>query len=176
MGKRELVILGTMHHMFPKNKEEFKSILEKINPDQILIEIDKKDIGSKNLQTYPKEMLFAYKWALKNKKQVDFFDIDLNLWKKGVSQKDENKIQKEWFKKYGRKDWKFFNKSTERTRKKIWTIDVLLDKKKMNVRQKIMLKNIKKMSLKQGKILILTGAYHLDFFRKNLKNINFWIK
>jgi hypothetical protein len=174
--KRKFILIGTMHHMFPEHKEEFKSILEEINPDQILVEIDKKDLDSKNLKTYPKEMLFAYKWALKNKKQVDFFDVDLSLWKNGVSQKDENKIQKEWFKEYGSRDWKFFNRSTKGNREKIWTIDVLLDKKKMNLRQKIMLKNIKKMSAKQGKILILTGAYHLDFFRKNLNDVKLWIK
>jgi hypothetical protein len=176
MKKRELILIGTMHNMFPKCKKEFGDLLVKINPDQILVEIDEKDINSKKYKDYPKEMLFAYRWALKNKKKVNFFDIDLDLWKKDISQKDENKIQKEWFKKYGKKDWKFFNKSTEKVREKYWTIDVLLDKKKMNFRQNRMLKNIKKMSARRGRILILTGAYHLDFFKNKLKDAILWIK
>ena len=36
-----------------------------------------------------------------------------------------------------------------------------------------MLDNIKKLAIKEGKILIVTGAYHLDFFEQSLKEATF---
>jgi len=173
MVQRKIKVIGTMHHMLPKYREELEILLEKINPDQLLVEIDKKDLDSKLIETYPKEMIFAYRWAIKNKKQIGFFDVDMDLWKEGVTQKDEDKIEKEWFKKYGKKDWKFFNQSFKEKREIIWTIDSLIDQNKMRIRQEKMLKNINEFLIENGKILILTGAYHLDFFRKNLEKAKF---
>lgn len=170
---KEVVIIGTMHNMFPEYKNEFRLILEKVNPDQIIVEIDEKDLDTKEIETYPKEMVFAYRWDIKNKKQVGAFDVDVDLWKTGVTQEEEDRIEKNWFVKYGKYDWKFFNKDTSKNRLEVWTIDKIIDQKKMGIRQQIMIKNIKKMSIEEGKILIITGAYHLDFFAKYLKDAIF---
>jgi hypothetical protein len=171
--KRKIIVIGTMHNMFPKAKGELDRILEKINPDQVFVEIDSKDLNSKALNSYPKEMIFAYKWALKNKKVIGAFDIDMELNKKESTQEKENKIEKDWMNKYAKKDWRYFNKDTSKIRESIWTIEKILDKKKILTRQKIMLKNIKNLALKEGTILVLTGAFHLDFFSKNLKGAIF---
>ncbi|MCK5449910.1 hypothetical protein KAI32_03520 [Candidatus Pacearchaeota archaeon] len=170
---KKIIVIGTMHNIFPKHKDELKSIIEEIDPDQVLVEIEKKDLNSDEIKSYPKEIVFAYNWAIKNKKKVDAFDVDMNLWKKGVTQKDEDRIEKEWFQKYGKHNWKFFNKKTSENRLTIWTIDEIIDQNKMGVRQKNMLENIKRISIKEGKVLILTGAYHLDFFAKHLKQATF---
>ncbi|MEK6842233.1 MAG: hypothetical protein AABX84_00295, partial [Nanoarchaeota archaeon] len=63
---RKIYIIGTIHGMTPNN--ELKSILKKINPNQILVEITEKYLKNKKFKNYPKEMVYAYSWGIKNKK------------------------------------------------------------------------------------------------------------
>jgi len=82
-------------------------------------------------------------------------------------------LKKSGFENMGKHDWKFFNKETYKDRLKVWTIDAIIDKDKMNIRQRKMIENIREMSIKDGRILILTGAYHLDFFAEHFKEAVF---
>ena len=67
---RKIIIIGTIHNMLPKHKKEIESILNKINPDQVLVEIDREiNLKSSQIKKYPKEMIFAYNWAIKNNKK-----------------------------------------------------------------------------------------------------------
>ncbi len=172
---KKIYVIGTVHNMLPKHKNELQSILKKINPDQILVEIDREiNINSNQIKKFPKEMIFAYKWGVKNKKQVDFFDTNKygDQLKKSVTKKGLKQAGKDISSIFKRYDWKELNK---------WKYDNLdsnilkkfVDFKKLNARRKFMLNIIRKIALKEGKILILTGAGHLDFFEKHLKKVIF---
>jgi len=176
---RKTFIIGVIHNFVPK--KDLTELLEKYNPDQIMVEVTASDLKNKNFKNYGKEFKDAYKWCKKNKRKVTGFDY----WKKGWPQsedmskseeKEYKKIEKilvKIFKKYG---WKKFNK-----KKYEKLLDKYVDKAKESVpyikeiyeilpiRQKKMLLNVKKRALKKGTILILTGVGHLDFFQKHLK-------
>ena len=49
---RKIIIIGTLHvGLTPDN--ELKEVLEEYNPDQILVEIDEKDLGKKKFLQSP---------------------------------------------------------------------------------------------------------------------------
>ena len=67
--------------------------------------------------------------------------------------------------------WKDMNKA--KFLKKLDVEDGLTDKIKFKKRQFEMLKNIKNNLSSQGKIVILTGCGHLQFFEENIKEAEF---
>lgn len=167
---RKFYLVGTVHNMFPKHKKEFAQILKRINPDQILVEIDKKDLKSSKIKKYPKEMVYAYKWAIKRKKKTDGFDYDINIIIS--NKKDLIKAEKKEKKLIDRVGWKELNK-----KKYSSVIDnivnKIINKRKALNRRKLMLKNIKNRAIDNGKILILTGTGHLSFFERHIKGAIF---
>ena len=167
-------VIGTVHNMIPKYKEELKSIFENINPDQMLVEIVQKDLFGNNFKKYPKEMVYAYRWGIKNKKIVNGFDVPITIIKKGISKKRLKELEKEAFRILSRHNWKEWNKTKYDKNKEFDKLmKRVLDFKKHRIRQNKMLTNIQKMMIKDGKILILTGAAHLRFFKRNLKKAIF---
>ncbi len=171
---KKVFVIGTVHSMMPKYKKELASILEEITPDQILVEIVDKDLKNKNTKKYPEEMVFAYKWGIKHKKRVDGFDAPISMIKKSVPKKRLKEMDKEVFKIIDRHNWKEWNKKKYDKDKEFEKfMDEVLDKDKHKLRQRKMLDKIRKMMIKEGKILILTGSYHLRFVEKNLKGAVF---
>lgn len=167
---KKVYIIGTVHNMFPKHKRELTSILKRINPDQVLVEIDKKDLKSSKIKKYPKEMIYAYKWAIKRKKKADGFDYDINIIisNKKVLIEIEKKITM-LIDKIG---WKSLNKKKySLTIEKI--VNNMLNKRKALNRRRLMLKNIKSREISNGKVLILTGVGHLSFFERHIKGAIF---
>jgi pheromone shutdown protein TraB len=161
--------------MFPKHKNEFRRIIEKINPNQILVEIDREiNLKSSQIKKYPKEMIFSYNWAVKNNKQVDVFDTNrYKQIKKTATKKDLDEATKIFLKMFKNYDWKQMNQrlpSIEEYRK---IERKVLNLREVNARRKVMLSNIRRLSIKKGSILIVTGASHLDFFEKNIKGAIF---
>ncbi len=154
--------------------KEMESIIRKTNPDQILVEIARKDLKSKRIRKYPKEMQFAYKWAKAHKKKSGGFDFDIDITKKNLSKAQQKIIVGKMFKLAKNIDWKDFNKRKYKYQKEQdMLLDNIIDHKKHKLRQRKMLSNIRKMMIKNGTILILTGASHLNFFEKHLKNAEF---
>lgn len=174
---RKLIVIGTVHNMLPKHKNELQSILKKINSDQILVEIDREiNLHSNQIKKFPKEMIFAYKWGIKNNKQVDVFDTNKygNQIKKSVTKKELKRAEKDFLTIFKRYDWKMMNHPNPKDEEKYKKIESqFIDYKRLKARRKVMLSNIRKLALKEGKILILTGAGHLDFFEKHLKKAIF---
>ncbi len=174
VSMREIYIIGTVHNMLPKYKEELKSVMKGILPDQVLVEIVKEDLKKQKLRKYPKEMVYAYRWAIKNKKKVDAFDAPIEIVKKSVIKKELKEAEKKLFKIINKYDWKELNKPKYDTDKEFGEIfHKLIDKKKDRLRQKKMFGNINKIMKKDGTILILTGVAHLSFFERNLKGAIF---
>ena len=170
---RKIYIIGTVHNIIPKYQEELKSVLENINPNQILVEIVQKDLEKRNFKKYPKEMVYAYRWGIRNKKKVNGFDGPINIVK-SIIKKNLKEIEKQVFKIINKHNWKDWNKSKYDKDTEISKVmNKIIDQHKHKLRQKRMLNNILKMMVKDGKILILTGSYHLRFFEKNLKEAIF---
>ena len=172
---RNIYVIGTVHNMLPKHKEELNSILEDINPDQILIEILKKDLKSRKIRKYPKEMVYAYRWGIRHKKKVNGFDSPIEIEKKSVTKRELKEFDRIMLKIIGKYNWKKLNKPKyDKIGDK--AINQVIDRKKLGLRQKQMLENIRKMMAKDGIILILTGAYHLRFFEKKIRGAVFTLR
>ena len=176
---RKTFVIGVIHNFVPK--KDLIELLEKYNPDQVMVEITASDLKKKKFKNYGKEFKDAYEWCKKKKVKIDGFDY----WQKGWLQledmpesekKEYKKIEKLLVKIFKRYGWKKFNKKKY---KKL--LDKYIDKAKKSIsyikeiyetlpiRQKKMLANVKKRVLKKGTILILTGVGHLGFFEKHLK-------
>lgn len=168
----KVIIIGTLHAGSTPNKE-LKKVLERYKPDKILVEIAQIDIKNKKIKTYPTEMQFTYNWAKKVKIKVNGFDSKINVFAKGKTEKDNQKAIREQEKILRKFTWKDMNK--EKNLKLIDTPSAvaLVDKKKAKKRETEMLNNIKKEILPEGKTVIVTGAGHLSFFEKRIKNAIF---
>lgn len=169
---KKIVIIGTVHGDFTP-EDELKEVLEEYNPDQLFVEIAAEDIKDGKLAHYPSEMLFAYEWARKNKVRVDGFDSKINGPEEGREKEGEQKLIEEQRKLLNKFSWKEMNKP-ENLRKFYDSFPKnLVDPKKEEKREFEMLKNIRNHMIKNGRVLIITGCAHLDFFEKNFENAEF---
>src|SRR3990167_10061942 len=153
----KITIIGTLHKGLTSNKE-LRGILEKIKPNQILLEIQQADIDNNNLEDYSDEMIFAYKWAKNKNIHVNGFDSKINTLSKIMTKEDEKEIikkQKEIVKERNF-SWKELNKE-----KNLGILEEienkLINKDKWTQRENEMLANIKKVINSEGIIIILTG-------------------
>jgi len=174
---RKIYILGTVHDkLTTKYKNDLEYWLKKINPDQVLVEIVKKHLKTNKIKIYAKEMIYTYKWAIKNKKKTDGFDSDIEITKKGLSKKQLKRMvrkMKKWSYK-NKFDWKSFNKkSAYKKYEKVFPNESYIDLIKDKKREKVMLHNINKRIIKKGIVLIITGSAHLKFLEKHLKKAIF---
>ena len=172
---RKIIIVGTLHAGLTP-EDELKEVLEKFNPDQVLVEIIQKDIDNKKFDSYPSEMIFAYKWANNKGIKVRGFDYKINVLKEKMTEEDNKKVieeQKELIKKTGKFDWKDMNKEENLKLLKIESAERLVDPKKEKKREIEMLENINKVMISKGVVVIITGVGHLGFFRKNIKDALF---
>jgi len=171
---RKIYIIGTIHNMLPKHKEELESILKEINPDQLFIEMTSKDLKSKNFKKYSKEMICTYKWGKKNHRKINGFDSSIKIEKKSISLKLERETEQKLMKIIKKYDWKDLNKPNYKDYKEIDKLIIkLIDQKKNRLRNQEMVENIRKLIVKEGKVLILTGVGNLKFFKRKFKNITF---
>jgi len=169
---KKIIIIGTLHAgLTPKN--ELKEVLEKYNPNQLLIEIAEEDIKNREFYSYPLEMVFAYDWANKNKVKVNGFDLKIDVLRKGMKEEDNQKVIEEQKKLMNNFSWKDMNKAENLKKLDTDSAKNLVDSKKEEKREFEMLKNIKNSMIDNGKILIITGCGHLDFFEKHIINAVF---
>ncbi|MBI4019810.1 MAG: hypothetical protein HY367_00640 [Candidatus Aenigmarchaeota archaeon] len=169
---RKIYVIGTLHNMMPRHKKELIGILERMNPDQVLVEIAWSDLKAGKLAKYPKEMAVAYMWAVRKHKKAGGFDSKINIIKKSVTQRKAKEIEKKMFRRVRKLGWKELNKARhEHILDDLY--DLLVDTRKHTMREREMLKNIRRLAGKEGRILIVTGAGHLPFFEKNLKGAVF---
>ncbi len=167
-----IYIIGTIHAGFTPFKE-LKTILEKLNPNQLLVEIAEVDLKKEKLKNYPPEMVLAYKWAKKNKVKVYGFDSKINELRKGVTKKDTKILIEKQKKLMIGYTWKDMNKKKIMKILSVPLVNKLIDPKILKRRQKEMLRNIKRMIDNKGIVIILTGAGHLSFLEKHFKKAIF---
>src|SRR3990167_8018180 len=91
---RNIIIIGTVHSGFTPNKE-LEEVLEKYSPDQLFVEVAEEYVAKNKLRKYQPEMIFALRWAKKNKIKVNGFDVAENTLKKGVTKKEIKNLIKE---------------------------------------------------------------------------------
>jgi pheromone shutdown protein TraB len=168
---RKIIVIGTLHAgLTPKN--ELKDILSSYKPDQLLVEIQEKDIQAKTISSYSDEMVFAYEWAKENNILVIGFDVNINILKEGKTQADNQRVIEKQKAIIHQHDWKDFNQN-----KYLKLLDEfkrnLVDGEKWKEREKKMLSNILDNVINTGVIVVLTGAGHIPFFIEHLKDAEF---
>ncbi len=169
---KKIIILGTLHAGLTP-EDELKEVLEEYNPHQLLIEIAEEDIKNGKFDSYPPEMVFAYNWAKKNKVKVNGFDSKIDVLRKGMTEEDNQKLIEKQKKLMNIFTWKDMNKTENLKKLDADSAKNLIDQKKEEKREFEMLKNIKNSMIENGKILIITGCGHLDFFEKYISNAIF---
>lgn len=167
---QKIIIIGTLHAGITPNSE-LKKVLREYMPDQILVEIQERDIINNNIDNYPPEMIFALRWARINSVKVSGFDSDINVFNEGITNAD-NLALIEQQKKLIKMPWKEFNKAEN---EKILDIEgsSLVNQEKEKEREIDMLNNIKGAMLDSGTILIITGCAHLKFLEKKIEKAIF---
>ena len=168
---RKIIIIGTLHLGLTPNKE-LREVLDEIKPDQLLVEINERDIKNNNFKKYIPEMVFAYRRAKKKKISVSGFDSSINVLSQGMTEKDKKRIIQKQKRLAKGHNWKDLNK--EKYLKLLrGSEEGLIDWKKEQKREEKMLQNIKKAMQPNGKIVIVTGCGHLSFFEKSIKDAVF---
>jgi len=173
---KEYLIIGTLHSgLTPKN--ELKSLLAEIEPDQVLVELPEGYDSEKirDRAVVPDEMLFAHSWAQKNNIQADCFGVesdDVDIFQEGFDEDSPEyqevlKTEEKIIEKY---NWKEFN-----TKKVCDLLDIpvkekIFDQSILDKQEAGMLKNIREKSIDNGKAVIITGYDHIDYFHDNLEN------
>ncbi|MDO8513036.1 MAG: hypothetical protein Q7S37_00845 [bacterium] len=161
----KIIIVGTLHAGITPNSE-LEEVIESYKPDQILVEIKNEDIIKDNVDSYPPEMIFAYQWAKKNGIKVAGFDSDIDVFKEGITDADNQRLIEQQ-KKLIKTSWKEFNKKENEKLLDIEGIDIV-DHQKERERELDMLRNINKIIINSGVVLIITGCGHLNFFEDNI--------
>lgn len=164
---RKIYFIGTLHGgCTPEN--ELEEILSNLAPDQLMVEIQQKDIEGKNFNSYPDEMIFAYTWAKNKDIPVYGMDTAVSDITKGKTEEDNQRVMDMQIKIIHQHDWKDFNKEEYGKLLDIPELLELVDKKGANLREREILVNILKNAISKGIIVVLTGAGHLTFFEKEL--------
>lgn len=164
---RKMIFVGTLHaNMTPK--KELAEILKSYKPDQLLVEIQQKDLEKRNLANYPDEMVFAADWGKRNGIPVYGFDSPISELAEGKTEEDNEELIKNTEQIVLRHNWKDFNKDKYQELLSTPEEEELIDDAKALQREQEMLKNILENAADKGVVIILTGSYHLKFFEKEL--------
>ena len=169
---RKIIIIGTLHAgLTPEN--ELQEVIEKFNPDQLLVEIAEEDIKNGKIDSYSPEMIFAYNWAKKCGIKVNGFDSKINVLKEGMTEKDNQLVIEEQKRIIKNFNWKDMNKLTNLRKLDTDSAKELTDPKKEAKRESELLENIKNAMISDGSIMIITGSGHLGFLGKHIKDAFF---
>jgi hypothetical protein len=168
----KIIIVGTLHGGITPNNE-LKEVLEELNPDQLLVEMKNKGLIDNKTEEYPSEMIFVYNWAKENNIKVFGFDSDIDTFREGVTQEDNQAIIEKQDRAMGNLSWKDFNIEENNKLLDVEGIENLINPEKEKMREMEMLKNIQNNIIKNGTVVIITGAGHLNFFEKNIKDAVF---
>jgi len=169
---RKIIFIGTLHAgLTPKN--ELRKILYSLNPNQLFVEVQQSEINSDNLSGYPEEMVFALKWARKNRILVRGFDVDIDVLKDPKNKNNNLLVLKKQKKIVKKHSWKDFNKDKYNELLNFAEANNLIDWQKWKLREKAMSSNIKRDMIKSGIIVIFTGTGHLSFFEKKFDKAEF---
>jgi hypothetical protein len=169
----ELGFVFTLHTLLPQEEKEYESLFKSYNPDYFLIELEESGIKSAKLGDFPPEMAFAVHWARKHSKGMSGFDCNMD-----TKSTDENTVKereeatKRVIAFYLAKTLRDVNKASV-AKQGAELSSINFDQQKMAKRQNCMANNIKKLSANSRKVLVITGAYHSNFFRREFPDAKF---
>jgi len=179
MGK-EIIIIGTLHGGFVPH-DELEQILEELKPDQIFVELTQKEVDEIDSgKSFRDEMVAAFYWAQKRNIKVNRFDINSGGLKEGMTGKESDFLA--LCKKFGELlknySWKELNKKEPWQNSPLGDLDREITEKyndevKAKQREEELLKNINQQIISEGKVVILTGTGHLDFFEEKIPQAKF---
>lgn len=170
----KLYVIGTIHlGMTPP--AELRQVLENYAPDLLLLELPVEAEAQHEAGKRAEEMIVAREWAKEAGVNVGYFDTPYGILKADIDEdspefQDLIERQRVEVEKY---TWQELNNT------KLWQEGALGDLEKelkakyfdmdaWHAREEKMLENIQAMLPKEGTIVILTGAGHLDFFAERL--------
>ncbi len=168
---RKIIVIGTMHRMMPQAEAEFATLLEQYSPQQLLVEIDNDDLQRNQINDYPKEMIFAVKWAKERGLPVLGFDCKINTSRVGIDPDFEEQVIERQLKVLGNRSWIELNvSSVNRELEQVDGFDSLVDKDAVILRHKVILENARQRAATEGVIVLLTGCANLDVFDGQLED------
>jgi hypothetical protein len=151
---------------------ELNGILSATNPTTVFVEIPPADFEQNDMHQANLEMIQALLWALRNHRDVYGFDCPMKTKPDSYSEATDKKIKlgmKEFDSRYS---WRDGNRQSVSHELAVLLIP-FTDPNKMDQRHECMLQNIRLRLPNHGKVLILTGAYHSDFFRGQFPTAHF---
>jgi hypothetical protein len=168
---RKIYFIGTLHGFTKEN--ELEEILVQLEPNQLIVEIEENDIQKNRMSGYPVEMIWATNWARKRRIKVFGMDCDINVLEENKTSEDEKKLLKRERKIINEYGWKNFNQESYLKLLNFPEDEGIVDKSKFGSRQEKMLENIKSNTIRNGNIVVLTGAGHLAFFEEKIPSAIF---
>src|SRR3989344_2327344 len=156
---QRLIVIGTLHAgLTPEH--ELLEVLERYEPDRLLVEITDADLKSDTTDAYPPEMIAAYRWAKQKGLAVRGFDSGIDTLRQGLTQKDNQRAIEEQRKALGKLTWKDLNK--KENFKKLDIVEWLVDPLKVKERTGKMLANLRAMRSHEGIVVVVTGCGNLE--------------
>ena len=173
MMDQKLYIIGTLHGEYT-NKVELKEVLERISPDQLLVELPPRSVDAlKEEGEWRDEMLYANEWATQKGIPVVFIDVEAdNPFRDGYTPEtpEYKELLARLEQKISQYTWKEFNRAETNAHLNDPMEEVLFDKTCEVEREQKMTENIRQAMQSDGVVLLLTGTAHLDRFEKEFPN------
>lgn len=162
----------TSHSMLPQAEGELASLLERLHPDTIFVEISPEDLRQGKIEGYPLEMRFALRWAEGRAKKVFGFDCAGETLSAAVPE-DLRKANIARYLEFRRgRDWKDLNDPSV-ARAGIALTLANHDARRLEARRACMKENILRALPEAGAALVLTGGFHSEYFRAEFPGARF---
>jgi len=170
-NRKQILVYGTVHNMIPT--KELNAILDKNQPDLILVDEYQDNIKMNRLNQSPQEVKDAIAWANANYVNIFGFGLRRTVVKKPLpSKKQLAEVAAAQKKILKGKSWKDANKR-ELASLEAKAAEPVIDQKALAQNRKQMLARINEYLPTGNKVVIFVGAAHLEFFQKNLPDAVF---
>lgn len=170
---RKISIIGTIHLNWTP-AEELMAALDELKPEKLFIELSEDELVANRDDSIRDEMFAAYDWAISNNVPYLAFDIEHSGLKDGVTGKESEFVAHEMKCKELLNDysWKDLNRTEPWEISEVAALEKEIEDKYFDIaksreREMRMLENISK-ELVDGHNVIVTGAGHLTFFKREL--------
>lgn len=170
---REIYIIGTSHQPInPEYARELESLLQYIDPHQILLEKEPIELEREQFKDDRPEMQFGYEWAVRRGISVKAYDHKNTILKNNITDTQLAQVNERMGEITSAYGWKELNHPDNVSAIESVLLSVL-DMEKHHRRERRMLAAVKRKARQKGRIVILTGTYHLLFFRRQFPEAYF---
>lgn len=170
---RGIYIIGTSHQPInPECARELESLLQSIDPHQILLEKEPMELEREQFKDDRPEMQFGYEWAVCRGVSVKAYDHKNTILKNNITDSQLAQVNERMGEIRSAYGWKELNHPDNVSAIESALLSVL-DMEKHRRRERRMLAAVKRKMRRKGRIVILTGTYHLLFFRRQFPEAYF---